>query len=92
MWYAATFSCRGTYLTFQTAAAKGLVAGNFSIVHEDGTRVEGLGEKEVGGPGIEKNSTNLLTRIKGMLVPTLSDSDRLDLTPVRWILVIEKEV
>lgn len=29
---------------------------------------------------------------QGMLVPKFGDTDHLDLTQVRWILVIEKEV
>lgn len=35
---------------------------------------------------------NLLTKTQGLLVPNLSDKDRLDLTPVNWILIVEKEV
>jgi hypothetical protein len=35
---------------------------------------------------------NLLTGTKGLLVPTLSDNDKFDLTMVSWILVVEKEV
>jgi meiotic recombination protein SPO11 len=31
----------------QTAAAKGLVAGNFKILHEDGYKVDGLKDKQV---------------------------------------------
>ncbi|KAF1928237.1 meiosis-specific topoisomerase Spo11 [Didymella exigua CBS 183.55] len=56
-----------------TAAAKGLVAGYFTLHREDGTQVDGLSEKE------------------GMLIPKIGETDRLDLTQLRWILVIEKE-
>ncbi|KAJ4373462.1 endodeoxyribonuclease [Didymella sp. IMI 355093] len=56
-----------------TAAAKGLVAGCFTIYHDDGTQVNGLSDKE------------------GMLVPKIGETDRLELTQLRWILIIEKE-
>ncbi|KAF2626578.1 DNA topoisomerase IV, alpha subunit [Macroventuria anomochaeta] len=56
-----------------TAAAKGLVAGCFTINREDGTQFDGMNGKE------------------GLLVPKIGEKDRLDLTRVRWILVIEKE-
>ncbi|KAH7413686.1 Spo11/DNA topoisomerase VI subunit A [Phaeosphaeria sp. MPI-PUGE-AT-0046c] len=56
-----------------TAAAKGLVAGNFKILRQEGHVVDGLNETE------------------GLLVPKISEHDVLDLTAIRWILVIEKE-
>ncbi|KAF2198536.1 DNA topoisomerase IV, alpha subunit [Delitschia confertaspora ATCC 74209] len=56
-----------------TAAAKGLVAGNFSIRRLDGTIVNGLSDRE------------------GLLVPKLMDDDVLNLSEVKWILIIEKE-
>lgn len=56
-----------------TAAAKGLVAGNFTLSRSDETLLSYLSEKE------------------GMLVPKIGDTDTLDLSFVRWVLVIEKE-
>lgn len=57
-----------------TAAAKGLVAGNFTIVRASGHQISAINETE------------------GILVPTIGDNDILSLSPVRWILIIEKEV
>ncbi|KAF2789689.1 DNA topoisomerase IV, alpha subunit [Melanomma pulvis-pyrius CBS 109.77] len=56
-----------------TAAAKGLVIGNFDILRADGTNVNGRNEQE------------------GMLVPRIHLNDTIDLSSIRWILVIEKE-
>ncbi|MCJ1394992.1 hypothetical protein MMC18_007873 [Xylographa bjoerkii] len=55
------------------AAAKGLVAGLFSIIHLDGSTI------------------NVNTMMEGILVPNLRDSDRLDISSITWVLVIEKE-
>ncbi|ORY19119.1 Spo11/DNA topoisomerase VI subunit A [Clohesyomyces aquaticus] len=56
-----------------TAAAKSLVAGNFTIRGADGTSVHGINSKE------------------GILLPSLLDSDVVDLSAIYWILIIEKE-
>lgn len=55
------------------AAAKGLVAGNFTIQRLNGTLFNGLCDRE------------------GVLVPKIVDGNILDLSKVRWILIIEKE-
>ncbi|KAF2269596.1 DNA topoisomerase IV, alpha subunit [Lojkania enalia] len=56
-----------------TAAAKGLVSGNFVIKKSDGTLVNGLSDNE------------------GILIPKVLGGDRLNLSAIQAILVIEKE-
>jgi len=56
-----------------TAAAKGLVAGAFTICRPDGSILDAACERE------------------GILVPVLKDILSINMSSVRWILVIEKE-
>lgn len=58
----------------KSAAAKGLIAGNFTIQRRDGSQINGLKDRE------------------GLLIPNLHNSDTIDMSNVRWILVVEKEV
>lgn len=78
-------------LTYKVATAKGLIAGNFVLRRQDGTCIYGLSEKEVRTTGNEaiQNSANSQ---QGLLVPKLHAEDILDLTSIKHILVIEKEV
>lgn len=57
----------------KSAAAKGLVAGNFTIQRRDGSQINGLKDRE------------------SLLIPNLHNSDTIDVSNVRWILVVEKE-
>ncbi|KAH7135132.1 meiosis-specific topoisomerase Spo11 [Dendryphion nanum] len=61
------------YFLNVTAAAKGLVAGNFSIHRAGGATIKGTDERA------------------GILIPRVCDADSLELSSLRWILVIEKE-
>ena len=56
-----------------TAAAKGLVAGAFSVCRRDGSMISAIDDRD------------------GVLVPPLRDILSVDMTAVKWILVIEKE-
>lgn len=69
---ACTFGVSRTLLNI-SAAAKGLVAGNFTIQRRDGSQITGLKDRE------------------GLLIPNLHNSDTIDMSNVRWILVVEKE-
>lgn len=77
-------------LTIKTAAAKGLIAGNFALRRADGSSVRGLCEEQARNLlSLQKqHSSNL----QGILVPNIHEADLLDLSSVHWILVIEKEV
>jgi meiotic recombination protein SPO11 len=92
MWYANLGDMSGSTANdlSQTAAAKGLLAGNFRLVRYDGHLVDGMSEKEVGQCPRARDAS--LTTCQGMLVPNVSENDSVDLTEVHWVLIIEKEV
>jgi meiotic recombination protein SPO11 len=74
----------------QTAAAKGLVAGNFRLIRHDGYHIDCMNDKEVSA--MPSKNGPVANATKGMLVPKIGRHDTLDLSSVRWVLVIEKEV
>ncbi|KAF2488355.1 DNA topoisomerase IV, alpha subunit [Lophium mytilinum] len=72
-----------------SAAAKGLMVGNFSIRRLEGTAIDGLTNREVRPR--QSYIKHPLTRSQGTLVPNLNEDDILEVSTVRWIVVVEKE-
>lgn len=75
----------------QVAAAKGLVAGAFSVLRNDGSELEFSTGLEVGNSDTSLNEFNFL-KFQGVLIPNVKEIQGVKFLDVKWILAIEKEV